>query len=288
MTLLVTMLTASTAWADSNPTVELEDHNEDNLSIISANDGKTCNVVLRGRTLYKDGKWNTLCLPFDVDMTDPDGPLYGATFFTVTGASIEGTTLNLTFGKSWNGDPDKENTLTAGTPYIIKWDKAADYVDDDAHNIVNPVFTNVKPELVGDDFWEDDYSVGFLGIYDAMPDITIGLEYWLGEGYDVLLMGGDNTLRYGGSGASLGACRAFFLVNPTKVGNGSQAARLTSFSMDFGEGDGETTGIVSMDNGQWTLDKEAGAWYTLDGRQLAEKPTMRGIYVNNGRKVVIK
>ncbi|MBR3514413.1 MAG: hypothetical protein IKO12_08365 [Bacteroidaceae bacterium] len=97
-------------------------------------------MTLAGRTLYKDGKWNTLCLPFDVDMTDPDGPLYGATYRTVTAASIEGTTLNLTFRKSWNDDPEMENTLFAGVPYIIKWDKAADYVDDDAHNIVNPVF----------------------------------------------------------------------------------------------------------------------------------------------------
>ncbi len=29
-------------------------------------------------------------------------------------------------------------------------------------------------------------------------------------------------------------------------------------------------------------------WYTLDGRRLAVKPTQRGIYINNGRKVVIR
>jgi len=31
-----------------------------------------------------------------------------------------------------------------------------------------------------------------------------------------------------------------------------------------------------------------GVWYTLDGRRLSGKPMARGIYVNNGRKVVIK
>jgi hypothetical protein len=30
------------------------------------------------------------------------------------------------------------------------------------------------------------------------------------------------------------------------------------------------------------------AWYTLDGRRLTGKPTAKGLYINNGRKVVIK
>lgn len=29
-------------------------------------------------------------------------------------------------------------------------------------------------------------------------------------------------------------------------------------------------------------------WYTLDGRQLNGKPTTKGIYINNGRKIAIK
>jgi hypothetical protein len=29
-------------------------------------------------------------------------------------------------------------------------------------------------------------------------------------------------------------------------------------------------------------------WYTLDGRRLNGKPTKKGIYINNGRKVVIR
>ncbi|MBR1394785.1 MAG: hypothetical protein IJ559_03905 [Prevotella sp.] len=30
------------------------------------------------------------------------------------------------------------------------------------------------------------------------------------------------------------------------------------------------------------------SWYTLDGRKLVAQPAARGIYVNNGRKVVIR
>ena len=35
-------------------------------------------------------------------------------------------------------------------------------------------------------------------------------------------------------------------------------------------------------------EKRADAWYTLDGRKLQGKPTAKGAYINNGRKVVIK
>ena len=49
-----------------------------------------------------------------------------------------------------------------------------------------------------------------------------------------------------------------------------------------------TTGIALIDNGELMIDNRAGAWYTLDGRKLDKAPKTKGIYVNGGRKVVIK
>jgi hypothetical protein len=51
---------------------------------------------------------------------------------------------------------------------------------------------------------------------------------------------------------------------------------------------GETTGIGEIDTktGEMTFDSEA--WYTLDGVRLSGKPTKKGLYINNGRKVVIE
>ena len=58
----------------------------------------------------------------------------------------------------------------------------------------------------------------------------------------------------------------------------SQANRLT---MVFGhEETGISTATASM--------RQADSWYSIDGRQLQTKPVTKGIYVNNGRKVVIK
>ena len=33
---------------------------------------------------------------------------------------------------------------------------------------------------------------------------------------------------------------------------------------------------------------QADAWYTLDGRKLNGKPTTKGLYIHNGKKVIIK
>ena len=67
------------------------------------------------------------------------------------------------------------------------------------------------------------------------------------------------------------ARKAYLLVD-----DGAQARGLT---MTFDE----TTGISSTTN-----DTNDNAWYTLDGRKLDGKPTTKGLYINNGRKIVIK
>jgi len=46
------------------------------------------------------------------------------------------------------------------------------------------------------------------------------------------------------------------------------------------------TGIVSIDNSQSTIDN--GVWHTLNGVRLNGKPTIPGIYIVNGKRVVIK
>jgi hypothetical protein len=49
---------------------------------------------------------------------------------------------------------------------------------------------------------------------------------------------------------------------------------------------GEVTGIGEIDTktGDVTFD----GWYTIDGVRLSGKPSKSGLYINNGRKVIIK
>ncbi len=173
--------------------------NSDNSAIIAANNSHTCQVTLSDRTLHKDGKWNTLCLPFTVGVLE-GSPLEGATARPLTAANITGTTLNLTFG-------DAVTTLVAGTPYMIKWESGDD--------IVNPVFSGVTIDL--DSPSGAGGAITFNGTYDAMTFDAAGPS--------TLLLSG-NKLHYADSGDNLGACRAYFLVAP--------AGSLTDYVMNLG------------------------------------------------------
>ena len=48
---------------------------------------------------------------------------------------------------------------------------------------------------------------------------------------------------------------------------------------------GETTSLASMEDVRCKMED---VWYTLDGRKLDKQPTVKGLYIHNGRKVVIK
>ena len=258
------------------PIISLAD-NADNSAVINAANGYVADVTLADRTLYKDGKWNTLCLPFSVTLSG--SVLDGAIARPLTAASIDGSTLNLTFG-------DAVTELVAGTPYIIKWTKASDYVDDEAHNLVNPVFSGVTIDNTTRNcvFGSGATQVGFIGTYSN--------QTFDAEDKNILFMGGENKLYYPQNGASIGAQRAYFKIG---IGDAEAPAFIASFNIDFG--DGETTGIISVHDSGFMVNGY-DAWYTLDGRKLSgrsaegrlqgKKPTRAGVYINKGKAVVIK
>ena len=49
-------------------------------------------------------------------------------------------------------------------------------------------------------------------------------------------------------------------------------------------GDGDSTGMELLRLNETDTD----VWYSLDGRRLSTMPTSKGIYIKNGKKVVIK
>jgi len=141
-------------------------------------------------------------------------------------------------------------------------------------NDVEPTFngvtvSNATPISVS----STDGSVSFVGTYKSTTFDS--------EDKSILLMGAENTLYYPTTGARIGAQRAYF-----KIGDGAQLARdITAFHIGFGEND-EATGVTTP-LAPWRGEGGA-AWYTIDGRKLDGKPTQRGIYINNGNKIVIK
>ena len=59
---------ADGATTDVSAPIVLAD-DSDNSTTLSTNDGQTKNILLSGRTLFTDGGWNTLCLPFSIPAT---------------------------------------------------------------------------------------------------------------------------------------------------------------------------------------------------------------------------
>ena len=51
---------------------------------------------------------------------------------------------------------------------------------------------------------------------------------------------------------------------------------------------GEITGIGEIDTTTGEVSFDSEAWYTLDGVRLSGQPSTKGIYINNGKKVIIK
>jgi len=227
---------------------------------VAAANGHVATVTLLERTLYKNGEWNTICLPFNVVLEG--SALEGAVARPLNEASISGTTLHLQFGNA-------VTTLQAGTPYIIKWESGS--------SIVNPVFRGVTIDATDRSYDNGESGtdrVRFLGTYAS--------QSFDGEDRSILVMGNGNMLCYPASGASIGAQRAYFKIGE----DGAAARRLTAFSIDFDDDD--TTGIISIENGKLKIENDADAWYSLDGRRLNGKPSRSGVYIYNGIKRVIK
>ena len=239
--------------------------NADNSKMLVNYNGKTAHsVTLSGRTLYKDGYWNTLCLPFNVSTTS--GTLAGdgvkAMILNTTTSGISGQTLTLNFTEA--------TSISAGTPFIIKWDESGS-------DIENPVFSSVTISNAHKNATADDGRVTFTGTYASVSIGSTGdnTKLYLGEG---------NTLYWPNAAMAIGAQRAYF-----QLGDGltageptNQQAAVRAFTLNFGE---ETN---SIENGKLKIENDDNSWYSLDGRKLTGKPARKGIYINNGKKVVIK
>jgi len=115
-------------------------------------------------------------------------------------------------------------------------------------------------------------SITFLGTYDYMSFDS--------ENRSILFLGDNNTLYWpqpeGSNIPSIGACRAYFKLK------GLSASEVSTTRLFFG--DEETSGIITTD----FTDRTDATWFTIDGKKLDKAPTRKGLYILNGKKVVIK
>ncbi|MBQ7650162.1 MAG: hypothetical protein IJS15_04340, partial [Victivallales bacterium] len=118
------------ATQPSDPVDIVLDADGNNNSIIGENDDALANATIDNLTLRKDGVWQGICLPFDVDVENS----------ILKGADVR--MLDVNSGLTIVDNVALVDFLTpvtnieAGLPYILRWESGVD--------IVNPVFRNVK------------------------------------------------------------------------------------------------------------------------------------------------
>lgn len=256
-------------YTESPAPIALADDGTGNSSTLSTYHEKTKHVLLSNRTLFTDG-WNTLCLPFDI----PAGatgysPIAGAKVMTLSSSSYSTSkgygelTLNFVDATS----------IEAGKPYIVKWDT-------DFGDLSNPVFLNVTVNNVTPTPIVTDCT-NFVGSFSPVAIAA--------EDKTMLYLGADNKLFYPSSAMTINSCRAYFRLKGDLVaGEPINITAIKSFNLNFG--DEETTGIVDVEanSSLFTIHSSHSSWFTLDGRRLQVKPTTKGLYIHNGRKVLIK
>ena len=244
----------------------------DNLSTIRKYDQQTVHsFTLTDRTLWKDGSWNTLCLPFALS-SFTGTPLEGATVKTLESASFNKTKGELTLDFSTNN----LMAIEAGKPYIVKWEDATPN-NSDGEDLRPLVFNNVTISIANSDVATD--VVTFTGTYSP---VSISSE---GDN-TMLYLGINNTLYWPNSTMAIGCQRAYFQLNGITAGepDNPQSGNVRAFVLNFYD---ESTGV--SEKGIVNREKFAAAqWFTLDGRRLNGKPSRAGVYINNGNKVVIK
>ena len=275
-TVVTSDLTLTAEWTKN--VLELANAGDNGDAITTAaGSGKVYEVTLSDRTLYKDGSWNTLTLPFSLNAEQiaANADFAGATLMTMdvtekNGFDVEDGTLYLWFKKA--------TEIEAGVPYLVKWDKAADYEGNEAnYDISNPVFEGVTISNSTAQTVESETTgletVQMVGTYSPVS-VTA-------DDKSILFLGDANTLYYSTVDRQIRSCRAYFSVPYI---NGHAGAKARAFALSF---DGEeTTGILEVSANYNGVTDEA--WYSLDGVRLSGKPTQRGMYINKGKKILVK
>lgn len=173
------------------------------------------------------------------------------TIAQATGNAVEDVSLRTFSGFSNNELTFAEtDTITAGTPFLIKVTKTS----------ANPVFTLAS--LKGD---ASAQTVTYNGASMAgtLAPTDIGAT-------GLFLTASGELKRASGSSTTLKGLRAYFTVPA-----GTSQARLM------------------LDDGATVIDMVEtapadGRWYAPDGRRYNRQPTRRGIYIKDGKKVIIR
>jgi hypothetical protein len=165
-------------------------------------------------------------------------------------------------------------SIQPGKPYVFEWRSTV------STQIDNPEFTDVTiktSEAAEMTVSSTDGTVQFVGTY--APQMLVGRTT------ANLYMGQDDKLEFPMSNMAINAFYAYFLVD---LGNGPGepgSTEVRKIVMNIAGESGVTTRVIEIPVSASAHDD---TWYDLQGRKYTDLPNAHGIFIKNGRKVVIK
>lgn len=223
---------------------------------------------------WKGGEWNTLTLPFDISVADLSQKLGYA---IVNVINPEKTVINGTssefYGKlTMKGGNGKDDVLAANKPFLVK-------TADDIKGVID--FGTQKVIAPSADLSVDaGKGAKFVGTYATK---TVDKDHYAETVWFML----GNHARWANIGTTsvnswnILPFEAYIDMTPI-------AGAPSNITFFFEEIDGSTTAIKSIETDNQSSQQSAEGWYTLNGVKLMSAPTQKGVYIKDGKKVVVK
>lgn len=227
---------------------------DNNTTTITGLVGQTLEVTL-GRTIYCDGDFNTICLPFSLP-TLAGTPLAGGELWSFRYGEVVGGELQIRIAPA--------TSIEAGVPYLITFANGAD--------IVNPTFTDVTiTKSVGDSVGQTD-DVQFIGILKPQAFVE--------EDKNNLFVASNGMLAWSnvGTGTALSNLRSFrgyfhteTAVSGTPVANNMPARIVKEEQTATGceNIQDNTVSIKIIENNQVVIIRN-GVKYTVQGQVISK------------------
>ena len=223
---------------------------------------------------WKAEKWTTMVLPFDITVAELSKALGYA---IVNVINPEKTVVSGTGSEFWGkvtmkGGNGKDDVLAANKPFMLKIDgdlDATKFYEFGSKTIVAPSDLTV----------DAGKGVKFTGTYAAKTVTKAdNAAIWF-------MNGNEDGWQYIGASSS-----ASWTIAPFEayIDMSSVPAGARSITFNFEDIDGTVTAIKSINAENLNKNMSREGWYNLNGVKLQGAPTQKGIYIQNGKKVIVK
>gem|GEM_PF-1290388 len=268
--------------------------------------------LLRYKRTFTTGKPVTVMLPFNFTKSDfkKGGSSDGLTghFYEFKGIRLDENVSNKWVAVMGEPENPETTTMKANTPYLYVPGENTNYWYIENYSGI-PIFTEgyeggnkVTPYDGTADFAWNKWD--FKGTYqprywsDSENPEEIGKVYGFAgatkEVDEKPVVAGDFVRAK--SGAKIRPTSCYLMWAGSEPSNARALTRGAAATEELPQritvklisASGETTAIGTLDTKTGEVTFDSKAWYTLDGVRLSGKPSTKGIYINNGKKIVIK